>query len=131
MAFILAAGFPDPRPGAHPNQQLVIVQGWNGWSEQAYALGLRWHPELATKWVKGGGQFTCGELVDSPPEQPSLEKTAEEFLADLGDTDPELAKLFERIKASGSEDEKKLLAGELEQNIKHLLKLMEYLGNQQ
>lgn len=131
MAFVLAAGFPDPRPGGYPNQQLVIVQAWEAASQLWYDLGLRYHPELATKWVVGGGQFSCGEIVDKPPVEKTLAENAEDMLADLGNVDPKFAEMLKKIKSSGSEDEKKALVGELENNIKGLAKLIEFMGNQQ
>ena len=87
MAWVFAAGVCDPRPGgypkkAHPNQQWAIKQSWEPTSRMFWDLGLRWHPELATKWLKGGGQFQLAEIVDKPPNEPSLQELVEEFAED-------------------------------------------------
>jgi hypothetical protein len=84
MAWVFAAGVCDPRPGGypkkiHPNQQWALKQSWEPTSKMFWDLGLRWHPELATKWLAGGGQFSIAEIVDKPPDEPTFEELANEM----------------------------------------------------
>jgi hypothetical protein len=87
MAWIFAAGICDPRPGGYPkkvypNQQWALKQSWEPTSRMFWDLGLRWHPELATKWLEGGGQFALANIVDKPPIEPTMEELVEEFSED-------------------------------------------------
>ena len=87
MAWIFAAGICDPKPGGypkkvHPNQQWALLQSWEPTSQMYWDFGLRWHPELQKKWPSGGGQFTVAEILDKPPNEPSLKELAEEFAED-------------------------------------------------
>lgn len=132
MAWVLAAGFPDPRGDTYPNQQLVLVQGWDFWSEQAWDLGIRWHPELQTKWVTGGGQFAPGTLTNEKPEKAeTLEEQAEEVLDMIAEEKPEFVAALRAIRAEGSDSEKKKAAGELQKNVIDMMKLAEYVNGGQ
>lgn len=87
MAWVFAAGICDPRPGGypkkvHPNQQWALKQSWEPTSRMFWDLGLRYHPELATKWIEGGGQFALGNIVDKPPEEPDMKDLIDEFSED-------------------------------------------------
>lgn len=109
MAWIFAAGVVDPRPGGypkkvHPNQQWALKQCWEPTSIMWWDLGMRYHPELATKWLSGGGQFTVAEIVDEPPDEPTNEElmkqmAEEQFAAMTAD--------IERIKEHGTPYQKK------------------------
>ncbi|AJD82114.1 minor tail protein [Mycobacterium phage Azrael100] len=105
MAWVFAAGFADPRPG-YPNQALVLKQSWEPTSQMWWDLGLRWHPELQTKWIKGGGQFGAGEIVDAPPEEKSLQELAEEMAAEQF---AQMKAEVDRVREHGSEWEKERL----------------------
>lgn len=87
MAFVFAAGIVDPRPGGYPkkhwpNQLWALKESWEPTSKMWWELGFRYHPELATKWIEGGGQFTVGRIVDTPPEEDSMEELAAQFAAE-------------------------------------------------
>ena len=87
MAWVFAAGVCDPRPGGYPkkmypNQQWALKQSWEPTSKMFWDLGLRWHPELQTKWLKGGGQFALAEIVDEPPDEPTMNELVEQFAED-------------------------------------------------
>lgn len=117
MAFILGAGVVDPRKGGypdklHPNQQWALIQSWAPTSKLWWDLGLRWHPELATKWLKGGGQFGLSEICNEPPPAPpTIEEVAQEF---VDDQFPNMMKEVERIRDHGTEVEKAQLRKQLE-----------------
>jgi hypothetical protein len=132
MAFILGVGMVDPRPGNNPNQPMAIVQSWEPTSELWWDLGLRWHPELATKWAVGGGQFAVAEIVAEKPdaEDISLEQGAEEILEFLGEEHPEYAALLKRIHDAGSAEERIKLVKQYEGEIKKLMTLIKYLSTQ-
>lgn len=111
MAFIFAAGFVDPRPGGypkslHPNQALVIKEAWEPTSRLYWDLGLRYHPELAVKWIDGGGQFQVGRIVDEPPDEPDIAELAKEMAADQYQ---QMVAEVERVKAHGTPYEQKRL----------------------
>jgi hypothetical protein len=117
MAKIFAAGLVDPRPGGYPdkvypNQQWALVQAWIPTSKLWWDLGLRWHPELATKWLKGGGQFGLAEIVDEPPpESKTITEIAEEF---AGDQFGHMKAEIERIRDHGTAEEKEKMRRQLE-----------------
>jgi hypothetical protein len=133
MAFVMGAGFVDPRNGKtfQDREPMALVQSWEPTSELWWALGLRWHPELATKWLKGGGQFSVAAVVDEKPEVPTLEETAEELLEFIGSDNPQFADMLRRIRSAGTDDEKQSLLRELEENIKSIAKLAEYVRGRQ
>lgn len=133
MAFIMGAGFVDPRAGKTwaDREPMALVQSWEPTSELWWELGLRWHPELATKWLKGGGQFKVAELVSEKPEDRTLEQDAEEVLDFLGSENPELAKTLKRVRDCGSEEERAALLREFEQNIKSIKKMSEYVRGEE
>jgi hypothetical protein len=134
MAFILGCGMADPRPGNPPNQIMAIVQSWEPTSEMWWDLGIRWHPELATKWVKPGtgGQFAVAEIVTEKPEQAdmTLEEAAEEVLAFIGEEHPEYAEMLRRIHAAGTTEDRDKLAKQYEGEIKNLMTIAQYLQAQ-
>lgn len=129
MAFIMGAGFVDPRAGKTwaDREPMALTQSWEPTSELWWQLGLRWHPELATKWLKGGGQFQVAEIVNEKPEERSLEQDAEEVLEFLAGENPELAETLRRVRACGSDEERAALLKEFEQNIKSITKMAEYI----
>jgi hypothetical protein len=87
MAWWFAAGICDPRPGGYPktlypNQQWALKQSWEPTSQLMWDLGFRWHPELAKKWLKDGGQFALATIVDKPPQELSMQELVSEFAED-------------------------------------------------
>lgn len=130
MAWVLGCGMADPRPGNHPNQPMAIVQSWEPTSELWWSLGLRWHPELATKWAAGGGQFSVATIVDEKPEhsEKTWEEAAEEILGYIGDEHPEYAEMLRKIRAVGSDEERVKLARQYDSEIKKLMTIMKYIG---
>lgn len=129
MGFILGAGMCDPRAGKTlmDRQPMAIIQSWAATSEMWWQLGLRWHPELATKWLKGGGQFQVAQIVDEAPEEETLEKGAEQVLEFLAKEKPEFVETVKRIRDSGSEEQKQAALKNFEGQIKDIVKLAEYV----
>lgn len=129
MAFVMGAGFVDPRNGKtyQDREPMALIQSWEPTSELWWELGLRWHPELATKWLSGGGQFTVSDVVDAKPDEVSLEESAEEVLEFIGSENPQFAEMLKRIREAGSDEDKAALLAELEQNIKSIMKLAEFV----
>jgi len=130
MAFILGAGAVDPRAGKTwaDRQPMALVQSWEPTSELWWALGLRWHPELATKWLVGGGQFGVGQVVDEPPPPPKpIEAEAEELLEFIGKDNPEFADMLRRIREAGTPEQRQALLREFEGNITSLQKMANYI----
>lgn len=129
MAFIFAAGFCDPRPGGypkkmHPNQCLVLKESWEPTSAMWWDLGIRYHPNLATKWIAGGGQFTIGQIVNEPPEEQSDEELAREMAeAQYADMVAEI----DRVKKHGSAYEKKRLYQRFQQAGAQAMQMAEML----
>lgn len=111
MAWIFSAGICDPRPGGYPqkiypNQQWALKQSWVPTSKMFWDLGLRWHPELQKKWLKGGGQFALAEIVDEKPEEQPFDEMVKEFAeAQFRQMKAEI----DDIMANGSEFQKKQL----------------------
>lgn len=130
MAFVLGAGAVDPRPGNHPNQPMALIQSWEPISRLWWDLGLRYHPELATKWVTGGGQFTVGQVVAKQPDKQAttLEEGAEEVLEYLGTISPEYAAALKRIREVGSDEERNSLSAEFQAEIAKLLQLKKFVS---
>lgn len=135
MAWVLGVGMVDPRPGANPNQVMAIVQSWEPTSELWWKLGLRWHPELATKWAIGGGQFAVADIVDEKPEDfgksNDLKAKAEEVLGYIAEEHPEYAELLKKIKAAGSDEERAKISKQFESEIKKLILLTEYIKSKE
>jgi len=133
MAFIMGAGFVDPRAGKTwaDREPMALVQSWEPTSELWWELGLRWHPELATKWLKGGGQFQVAEIVSEKPEERTLEQDAEEVMDFLASENPEFAKTLKRVRDCGSDEERAALLREFEQNIKSMTKMSEYIRGEE
>lgn len=131
MAWIMGVGMVDSRPGNRPNQVMAIVQSWEPTSELWWDLGLRWHPDLATKWAVGGGQFQVAEIVTEKPEQThmTMEQAAEEVLAYIGDEHPEYADMLHKIHATGSDAERAKLVKQYDVEIKKLMTLISYLSS--
>ncbi|MBB5167199.1 hypothetical protein [Mycobacterium sp. AZCC_0083] len=131
MAWAMAAGFPDPRGGTFSNQQLVLIQGWDSWSEQLWDLGFRWHPELQTKWVKGGSQFAVGTLVDEkPPEAATFEQECDEVLEMIAESNPGFVDEIRRIRDSGTEAERTVAVSELQKNVADMMRLAQFVQQQ-
>lgn len=129
MAWVLGVGMVDPRKGNYPRQVMAITQSWEPTSELWWDLGLRWHPDLATKWAVGGGQFAVAEIVTAQPEKQSqtLEQAAEETLEYIASEHPEYAEMLRQIRESGSDEERAQLAKQCEGEIKKLMTLMQYI----
>lgn len=129
MAFIMGAGFVDPRNGktADDREPMALTQSWEPTSELWWDLGLRWHPELAKKWLDGGGQFTVAKIVDKKPTEMTLEQGAEEVLEFIASENPEFADMVRRIKTAGTDAEKNALLKEFESNINSIMKMAEYV----
>ena len=117
MAPIFSAGICDPRPGGYPegiypNQQWALIQSWIPTSRMWWDLGMRYHPELATKWLKGGGQFGLAEIVDEPPPSPA---TINEIAQEMAGTEyPKLLAEVERVRDHGTDAEKAALRRQFE-----------------
>lgn len=129
MAFIMGAGFVDPRAGKTwaDREPMALVQSWEPTSELWWELGLRWHPELATKWLSGGGQFQVADIVTEKPVEPSLEDDAEEVLEFIASENPEFAQMVKRIRETGTEEERAAMLREFESNIKSIVKMSQYI----
>lgn len=125
----MGAGFVDPRAGKTwaDREPMALIQSWEPTSELWWDLGLRWHPELATKWLTGGGQFQVADIVTEKPVERDLEDEAEEVLAYIAGENPEFAETLRRIKECGTEQERAALLREFEQNIKSIIKMANYI----
>lgn len=132
MGWLMGVGFVDPRPGNHPNQPMALTQSWEPTSELWWELGMRWHPELATKWAVGGGQFEVAEIRSEKPEDDELtpEEGAEEVLEYIGREHPEHAEMLRKIKACGTAEERAKLARKYNTEIKKLMKLTRYISEE-
>lgn len=120
----------DPRQGSHPNQPMALTQSWQPTARLWWDLGLRYHPELATKWAVGGGQFTVAQVVTKQPEKlhMTVEEGAEEVLEYIAGISPEYAETLKRIKEVGSDEERASLVKEFESEITKLLKLTKFVS---
>lgn len=129
MAFIMGVGFVDPRAGKTwaDREPMALIQSWEPTSELWWELGLRWHPELATKWVEGGGQFQVAKLVNEKPKVRTLEDDAEDVLEFISSQNPEFAKTLKRVRESGTAEERAALLAEFEKNIKSIIDMSEYI----
>lgn len=119
MAWWFAAGICDPRPGGYPkgiypNQQWALKQSWEPTSQMMWDLGFRWHPELATKWLSGGGQFALAQIVTEPPEEASMEELVEQFAAEQFEA---MKVEIDRVKRVGSKAEKDRLKQRFKMNL--------------
>jgi hypothetical protein len=110
---------------------MALTQSWEPTSELWWDLGLRWHPELAKKWVVGGGQFTIGKVVTKQPEKlhTTVEEGAEEVLEYIAGISPEYADALKRIRECGSDEERTKLAKEFESEISKLLQLKQFVSH--
>lgn len=129
MAFVFAAGMCDCRPGGypkkiHPNQIMALKESWEPTSQMYWDLGLRYHPELATKWLEGGGQFTVAQIVDEPPDEPSLEEHAEAMASEQYE---QMIAEVKRVKEHGTEYEKKRLYQRFKQAGQQAMQVAEML----
>jgi hypothetical protein len=106
---------------------MAIIQSWGPTSELWWSLGLRWHPELATKWLKGGGQFQVADIVDEPPEELTIEQGAEQVLDLIGQDNPDFVNSIKRLRESGTAEEKAAALKGFEGQVKNLLKIAEYM----
>lgn len=129
MAFIMGAGFVDPRAGKTwaDREPMALTQSWEPTSELWWELGLRWHPELATKWLTGGGQFQVAQIVTERPEGKTLEQEAEEVLDIISADNPAFAETIKRVRDCGTPEERAALLKEFEGNIQSLLKMSNYV----
>lgn len=129
MAWVMGAGFPDPRGGVHSNQQHVLIQGWDPWSEQLWELGVRWHPELQKKWVVGASQFAAGTLVDEKPaDEPDFAAQCDEVLDMIAESNPGFVQEIRRIRETGTEQERGVARSELQKNVADMMRLAQYIG---
>lgn len=128
MAWAMGAGFPDPRGSTYSNQQHVLIQGWDAWSEQLWTLGFRWHPELQEKWVVGASQFAAGNLVDEKPaDAPGFEAQCDEVLDMIAESNPAFVNEIRRIRDNGTEQERTVAVGELRKNVSDMMRLAEFV----
>lgn len=134
MAFLCSAGGVDPRPGKSLKNDripLLLIQAWAAQSKLYWDLGIRWHPELATHHLKGGGQFSLAEILDGPPPEPEPELTeeqvAEKILDILEETKPEFVKAIRKLRDSGTEEERTAALQKLDMERSGMQALMEYL----
>lgn len=123
MAFIMSAGFIDPRAGKTwaDREPMALIQSWEPTSELWWELGLRWHPELATKWLEGGGQFQVAKIVEQQPEERTLEEDAVEVLEFIAGENPEFATELKRIRESGTDEERAAMLKQFEDGIKRVM----------
>lgn len=123
MAFIMSAGFIDPRAGKTwaDREPMALIQSWEPTSELWWELGLRWHPELATKWLEGGGQFQVAKIVEQQPEERTLEEDAVEVLEFIASENPEFATELKRIRESGTDEERAAMLKQFEDGIKRVM----------
>lgn len=111
LAFLMSVGMIDPRAGKTiaDRQPMMLIQGWAAQSRIFWDLGIRYHPELATKHLKGGGQFMVADIVDGPPPPPepelNEEQVAERILDIVAEQNPEFARKIRALK-TGSEAER-------------------------
>lgn len=137
MAFILSAGGVDPRMGKtleHDRMPLVLIQAWEAQSKLWWDLGLRYHPELASKHLEGGGQFTVAKIIDGPPPPPSpeltVENAAEKILDLVAIQNPQFAADIRRLKESGTPEERQEMLRKLGNEQQGLQNLADYIqGN--
>nr|WP_140393837.1 hypothetical protein [Nitrospira cf. moscoviensis SBR1015] len=127
MAFVMGAGIVDFRPGRSiisDRQPIAVVQAWGPTSELWWKLGLRYHPELATHHLKGGGQWSLAELVEGPPPAPepamTNEQIAEKVLEIVAETKPEFVQSIKNIRESGTEEQKAAARKRLESEMNRL-----------
>jgi hypothetical protein len=137
MAFVFSAGMVDPRIGKSINTDrlpMLLIQGWAAQSKLYHELGIRYHPELATKHLKGGGQFQVAEIVDGPPPPPEpamdTEGAAEKILEIISENNPEFAANIRRIRDTGSDSERSEAIQKLGSEMNGLQNLADYIqGN--
>jgi hypothetical protein len=129
MAWVLGVGMVDPRPGNWPNQPMALVQSWAPTSKLWWDLGLRYHPELATKFAKGGGQFTIAEVTSVASDEPSMtvEEGAAHVLAEMGEANPEYAEMLRQIRDTGSDEDRAKLAAHAQNEIRKLAELVKFI----
>lgn len=129
LAFLFTAGMVDPRPGRtlDDRQPMMILQSMAPTAKLFWDLGVRWHPDLATKWITGGGQFSVAQVVDEKPEEPTIEKAAEEMLNDIAKTNPDYAKHIRTLRESGSPEQIQTALKQLESQIKDVAKMADYI----
>lgn len=132
MAWICGAGIADPRVGKSlkDRQPMAIIQAWEATSEMWWHLGLRYHPDLATTWLVGGGQWSVGEIVDTPPApQPeiTMDWAAEKILEMVEESNPEFAKTIRNIKASGTPEQRAEALKRLEAEMSGLQTIKDYV----
>lgn len=131
MAWLMGVGMVDPRPNAMvPRQPMAITQSWEPTSELWWELGLRWHPELATKWAVGGGQFAVADIVSEKPEQlaQTTEQAAEEILEYIASENPQYAEVLKRIRESGSDEERVQLVKQFQGEINKILTMVKFVS---
>jgi hypothetical protein len=131
MAWWFAAGVCDPRPGGYPkqlypNQQWCLKQSWEPTSQLMWDLGFRWHPELATRWLQGGGQFGLAEIVDKQPEEPDMDELIEQFAEDQFE---QMKQEIERVKQRGTPYEQERLKSRYKMAMRQNEQLVEMLGD--
>lgn len=121
----MSAGFVDPRAGKEwaDRQPMALTQSWEVTSELWWALGLRYHPELATKWLEGGGQFAVAKLVDKPPVERTLEQDMDEVLELFAEENPAFVENIRKLRDSGTPAERADMIKNFERNISALTKM--------
>lgn len=132
MAWVLGVGMVDPRPGNKPNQPMAITQSWEPTSELWWDLGLRWHPELATKWATGGGQFAVSQISTEKPVkgEQTIEEAAEETLTWIASEHPEWAQKLREIHDVGTDAERQALLQNYQRDIERLMTMKKYIEGQ-
>jgi hypothetical protein len=132
LAFLFTAGMVDPRAGKTlaDRQPMMILQSMVPTAKLFWELGVRWHPELAEKWLKGGGQFQVAEVVNEQPEEFTLEQGAEEVLEILARDKPELVDTIKRIRENGTPEQKAAAVKKFEADIRQIVKMAEYVRGQ-
>lgn len=137
MAWIFSAGMVDPRAGktlTHDRMPMLLIQGWAAQSKFYWDLGLRYHPELAIKHLRGGGQFQVADIVDGPPPEPEKEMTAEEaaerILDVIAQKNPQFAETIRDLRDNGTDEQRAEALKKLDSERAGFQALMTYLeGN--
>lgn len=137
MAFLFSAGGVDPRIGKSLQQDripLLLTQAWPAQSKLYWDLGIRYHPELAIKHLRGGGQFGLAEIMEGPPPEPepelTMEQAAEKILDLVSESNPEFAQTIRNLRASGTDEQKAAALQRLAKEMNSLQTIKDYIEDQ-
>lgn len=132
IEFVFGAGMVDPRPN-RPRLPMILKQAWSAQAKLYWELGLRFHPELAVKHLRGGGSFTIADILDGPPPEPEPQLTdeqiAERMIDIVAQKRPEFAEKIRQLKENGSDEEKANALRALDNERAGMQALMDFIGN--